>query len=195
MATMTTTLAERFDELAKRDPSLFVRRTMNGPAERITHGSGDFHHPAQLEFRRLTAEAGETMLAEPGEGERPEHVHRDRFFRWLFEHHPESDFADVRVMESNQGLVTEATIENAAGAAARALRREAGETPPDDEYQPAAWFGPTIAGRLRHASAPGRTVRRVRAVEIEGEKRYSVSDARKWWADDLAKHRAKVESA
>lgn len=52
-------------------------------------------------------------------------------------------------------------------------------------FLPASTFGPTLAVRLRKATAPGRKSKRVRS-RLEGELRvYALRDVCKWWPTDV----------
>jgi hypothetical protein len=57
----------------------------------------------------------------------------------------------------------------------------------DDVYQPAAWFGGDMPGRLRKAASKDRKGKRVRKRTIDGVVVYSVADARRWWPNDVPK--------
>lgn len=58
-------------------------------------------------------------------------------------------------------------------------------TADEGEYQPASWFGKSLAGRLRMASGPRRKTKRVRVKKIDGVNFYSVADAKCWWGRDV----------
>ncbi len=57
----------------------------------------------------------------------------------------------------------------------------------DREYRPASWFPKGMAPRLRMAASKDRKTKRVASQVIDGVVRYSVSDARRWWPDDVPK--------
>ncbi len=56
------------------------------------------------------------------------------------------------------------------------------------DFEPMDWFSRHTkipGGRLRHAAAPDRKSKRVKADRSDGVIRYSVADARRWWPDDF----------
>lgn len=61
--------------------------------------------------------------------------------------------------------------------------------PPQDvsAFRPASWFSKGMAARLRMAAAKGRKTKRVSTRLFDGVVMYSVSDARRWWPEDVPK--------
>jgi hypothetical protein len=71
---------------------------------------------------------------------------------------------------------------------------ESSGTESDPDYQPASWFRERGIGlsRVRHAASAGRPSMRVRKVGKGKAVRYSASDARRHWPDDIARGERKL---
>ncbi|KAA0215583.1 MAG: hypothetical protein DYG94_07125 [Leptolyngbya sp. PLA3] len=55
----------------------------------------------------------------------------------------------------------------------------------DSAYRPATWFPKGMAARLRMAARKDRKTKRVATRTIDGVVCYLVSDARRWWPEDV----------
>jgi hypothetical protein len=59
---------------------------------------------------------------------------------------------------------------------------------PDHDFKSGSWFAVHTAvplSRLRHAASPKRKSKRVRKKTIDGVECYSVSDAQRWWPENM----------
>lgn len=54
-------------------------------------------------------------------------------------------------------------------------------------YRPAAWFGKDMRPRLRQAARSNRKTKRVATRKDDGVLLYSVTDARRWWPEEVPK--------